>query len=140
MFRLSRLADYGAVVMVYLARKHGHLCSAREISAKTHLPLPTVSKLLKLLSGAHLLISVRGVAGGYRLAREPQAINLADIISALEERHGLVDCVSQGGGCALESVCFVQDKWRVISKAIEQSLAAVSLASLASPNPMGEVA
>lgn len=140
MFRLSRLADYGAVVMVYLAREQGHLRSAREISAKTHLPLPTVSKLLKILSGARLLTSVRGVAGGYRLAREPQAINLADIISALEEKHGLVDCVSQNGGCALESVCFVQDKWRVISKVIEQSLAGVSLASLANLSPMSEVA
>ena len=69
MLRISKLADYGTVVMVYLAKRPEQLCNARDIALQTHLTVPTVSKLLKRLTAARLLISARGVAGGYRLQR-----------------------------------------------------------------------
>ena len=69
MLRISKLADYGTVVMVYLAKHAQELCNARDIALHTHLAVPTVSKILKRLTGAGLLTSVRGVAGGYRLQR-----------------------------------------------------------------------
>lgn len=133
MLRISKLADYATVVMVYLASHQAKLCNARDIAEHTHLSIPTVSKLLKKLAASGLLISVRGVSGGYRLQRQPSEISVADILFALEENRGLIECEQQPNECALSQVCRIQTNWRSISRAIEAALTSVSLASLAKP-------
>lgn len=134
MLRISKLADYGTVVMVYLAKASFSLNNARDIAKHTHLSVPTVSKLLKRLVAAGLLTSVRGAAGGYRLQRSAAEISVADIIYALEAQRGLTECSLQPNECALQGVCHVQSHWRAISQLIETALAQVSLEVLAQPS------
>ena len=133
MLRISKLADYSTVIMVHLAKQGDKLCNARDISAETHLALPTVSKLLKRLLASGLLISFRGVTGGYRLQRSPAEISIADIIYALEGRAALTECSAHSNSCSLQSVCSIQDNWRLISQAIETALESVSLEALSVP-------
>ena len=133
MLRISKLADYGTVVMVYLAKHPDQLCNARDIARHTHLTVPTVSKLLKRLTQASLLLSVRGVHGGYRLQRDACDISITQIIYALDEARGLTECSSQLNECSLQGVCHIQDNWRLISQAIESALNSVSLDTLAKP-------
>lgn len=133
MLRISKLADYGTVVMVYLARHGQGLCNARDIALQTHLTVPTVSKILKRLTSAGLLTSVRGVAGGYRLRRPASDISVSQIIFALEEHRGFTECSMHPNGCSLQDVCAIQGNWRLISHAIETALESVSLATLAKP-------
>lgn len=133
MLRVSKLADYGTVVMVYLAR-HAQLINARDIARCTHLSPPTVSKILKQLTHAGLLVSERGVSGGYRLARDSSDISVADILYALDEKRGLTECSVHGSHCALEPVCRIKGNWKLISHAIGQALQKLSLAELASPS------
>ena len=133
MLRISKLADYGTVVMVYLAKHAQELCNARDIAAHTHLSVPTVSKILKQLTSAGLLTSVRGVAGGYRLQRSASEISVAQIIYALEEHRGFTECSLQPNDCSLQGVCTIQGNWRLISHAIETALDSVSLDALAKP-------
>ena len=134
MLRISKLADYGTVIMVYLANQGENLCNARDIALHTHLKQPTVSKLLKRLAAAGLLISLRGANGGYRLQREAASISIAEIIYALEDQRGLVECSLQPNPCSLQGVCGIQGNWRLISQAIETALDSVSLEALARPN------
>lgn len=133
MLRISKLADYGTVVMVYLARHKQELCNARDIALHTHLTVPTVSKILKCLTGAGLLTSVRGVAGGYRLRRPATEISVSQIIFAMEEQRGFTECSMHPNGCSLQGVCTIQGNWQLISQAIETALDSVSLATLAKP-------
>lgn len=133
MLRISKLADYGTVVMVYLAKQKQGLCNARDIALHTHLAVPTVSKILKRLTSAGLLTSVRGVAGGYRLQRSAAEISVSQIIFALEEHRGLTECSLHSNECSLQGVCSIQGNWRLISHAIETALESVSLDSLAKP-------
>ncbi|HHT0592473.1 TPA: SUF system Fe-S cluster assembly regulator [Legionella anisa] len=133
MLRISKLADYGTVVMVYLARHAQELCNARDIALHTHLTVPTVSKILKRLTSAGLLTSVRGVTGGYRLRRPATEISVSQIIFALEEHRGFTECSLQPNDCSLQGVCTIQGNWRLISHAIETALDSVSLATLARP-------
>lgn len=133
MLRISKLADYGTVVMVYIARQRQSLSSARDIALHTHLNVPTVSKLLKRLAKAGLLTSVRGVSGGYRLKRPATEISVANIIYALEEQRGLTECSLDAGDCALQGVCHVQGNWRLLSQAMESALGSVSLEVLTKP-------
>lgn len=133
MLRISKLADYGTLVMVYLAMHDDRLCAATEISKKTHLGLPTVSKLLKLLTNAGFLTSQRGPKGGYQLRKPATEITVAQIISALEERTGLTQCSHESELCVLHEVCNLKGNWRMISHAIETALDSISLAVLARP-------
>ena len=134
MLRISKLADYGTVVMVYLAKQPQALCNARDIAEHTHITIPMVSKLLKRLTGAGLLVSVRGVAGGYRLQRAAELVSVADIIYALEDNRGLTECSLQPNTCSLQAVCHIQGNWRLISQTIEAALSSLSLEMLAKPN------
>jgi FeS assembly SUF system regulator len=133
MLRISKLADYGTVVMVYFA-KHEKLSNAKEIARVTHLAVPTVSKILKNLTQAGLLVSERGAGGGYRLQREASRISVAEILYALEEKRGLTECSVHGSQCALEAVCSVKGNWKLISQAVEKALRTLSLAELAMPH------
>ena len=133
MLRISKLADYGTVVMVYLAKRPQQLCNARDIALHTHLTVPTVSKLLKRLTAAGLLTSARGVAGGYRLQRSAAEISVAQIVYALDEYRGLTECSLKPNECSLRGVCHVQGNWQLISQSIEAALDSVSLEALAKP-------
>ena len=62
----------------------GARLNATTLAAETGIPLPTAQKLIGRLAAAGLLESARGTGGGFRLARPPAAISLADIVEAVE--------------------------------------------------------
>jgi FeS assembly SUF system regulator len=128
MLRISRLTDYATVILASLAG--GGLASATDIAARTHIGLPTVSKLLKELQHAGLVRSVRGARGGYQLARAPAAISAAAIIDAVEGPVALTECAGGAGNCGIETTCLVGHGWQRISRAIRRALADVSLDAL----------
>jgi Rrf2 family protein len=98
------------------------------------LPLPTVSKLLKELLRSGLLVSQRGVNGGYSLSREPQEISLAEIIAALEGPIALTECSTDTIGlCALESCCAIKKNQQIISQVVRGVLDRLTLSDLVQP-------
>lgn len=134
MLRISKLADYGTVVMAYMADAPQRVLSAQEIAWAIGLELPTVSKILKMLAREKLLLSQRGVKGGYLLARPAEAISIAEIIDALESRpSGLTECSSATGLCRHESVCAVRSNWQRISKMVHEALQDIRLTELSRP-------
>jgi FeS assembly SUF system regulator len=128
MLRVSKLADYGTVVMAYLAQKPPGLSNARDIALHTHLGLATVSKLLKKLVLADLLVSERGQNGGYKLKKLAASISLAQIVRALDDELALTECGLTVSHCALQGVCGVQQNWQAINKIVLDALENVSLA------------
>lgn len=128
MLRISRLTDYATVILASLSE--GRLASAAEIAERTHIGLPTVSKLLKELQRAGLVHSVRGARGGYQLARPAAAINAAEIIDAVEGPVALTECSGGIRQCGIEATCLVGHGWQRISRAIRRALVEVSLEEL----------
>jgi FeS assembly SUF system regulator len=130
MLRMSKLTDYGTMVLAQLAANPARLSTAGEVAVATHLGQPTVSKLLKSLVHAGLVVSTRGVQGGYALAREAHSISAAEIIDALEGPVAITECSSAAGGCDLESFCRVGMAWQRINRSIRKALQNVTLADL----------
>jgi FeS assembly SUF system regulator len=128
--RISRLTDYGTVVLAHLARDDAGPVSASDVAMATGIALPTVSKLLKELTKAEIVTSTRGSHGGYRLARDATAISAADIIDALEGPVSITECSGIDSHCSLESLCHVGGTWQRINVAIRRALDEVSLADL----------
>jgi FeS assembly SUF system regulator len=135
MIRLGKLTDYGLVLMNHMAgQSPAMLHTVRDLAIQCRLPLPTVSKLLKILLRNGLLASYRGTKGGYTLAREPRLISLAEIISALEGPLALTDCSSEVAGlCDLESSCRIKDNQRLINRVVRGALENVMLSDLTRP-------
>ncbi|HNE02777.1 MAG TPA: Rrf2 family transcriptional regulator, partial [Plasticicumulans sp.] len=77
MIRISKETDYGIVLLSCLAQAADASLSASALAERGRLPLPTVSKVLKLLARGGLLVSQRGARGGYALARPPREITVA---------------------------------------------------------------
>jgi len=140
MLRVSKLTDYATVVMTVLAataaaRGADAVISAQELAERAHLELPTVSKLLKQLAHGELVVSSRGVNGGYRLARPADRIPIAEIVTAMEGPIGMTECSAQAGLCGHEPHCGVRVNWQRINQAIAQALDGVSVADMVKPAP-----
>jgi FeS assembly SUF system regulator len=133
MLRVSKLTDYATVVMTGLAAAGDGVLSAQVLAERAHLEAPTVSKLLKQLAQAGLVVSTRGINGGYRLARAPREISIADIVVAIEGPIGMTECSVQAGACGHEPHCGVRVNWQRINQAIATALAEVSLADMVKP-------
>jgi FeS assembly SUF system regulator len=135
MVRLDKLTDYGLVLLACIARSgNGSLRTARDLALESKLPLPTVSRLLQDLLKGGLLISQRGIKGGYALAKKPREISIGGVIAALEGPIALTVCSSGVAGlCDLEASCAIKNNQRVISEAIRGVLERLTLADLMQP-------
>jgi FeS assembly SUF system regulator len=138
MLRLTKLTDYGIVLLIHFAQHiERDAQNAREIALETRLPLPTVGKLLKELTHHGLLVSHRGIHGGYALARPPERISVADVIAALEGPIAITECNSplDPGLCGHEPCCPVRANWQLVNRAIRHALEEITLAEMAHPLP-----
>lgn len=132
MLRISKLTDYGTVILAALANaSEDQKFTATDVAARTRIGLPTVSKLLKKLQRGGLVTSTRGSNGGYKLAKTATQISAADILDALEGKLALTECASQHSHCGIESTCRVGHAWQHVNLAIRRSLEETSLAQLA---------
>ncbi|TDI58028.1 MAG: SUF system Fe-S cluster assembly regulator [Alphaproteobacteria bacterium] len=136
MIRLTRLADYAVLLMTHMAqewrRNPVRVMNAADLARETHIPVPTVSKILGAMSRGDLLTSHRGHAGGYALSRAPEDISAADIISIIEGPIALTECLDERtDDCEIESLCGVRASWTRINDAITMALEGISLAQMA---------
>ena len=137
MLRLTKLTDYGIVLMAYIAFDESDSAqTARDLAELSGLPLPTVSKVLKSLGRGGLLTSHRGKNGGYTLARKAESISVAEMLEALEGPLALTDCSTDAtAACEIEPSCPVKSNWRLINTAVREALSQVKLSELSRPEP-----
>ena len=127
MLRISKLTDYGTVILACLASQTDRLWTAAEVAERTRVGLPTVSKLLKKLQRSGLVISTRGSHGGYH----PAEISAARILDALEGPLAITECSGQHSNCGIESNCRVGHVWQRVNGAIRRALTDITLAQMA---------
>jgi FeS assembly SUF system regulator len=132
MLRISKMTDYGILAMVELARDGGVL-SAQRLSERIHIETPTVSKVLKMLTHSGLVASSRGASGGYRVAKDADKINVAEIIAAIEGPIAMTECSVEQGLCSVEHSCTMRSNWQRISVAVAGALQKVSLSEMSMP-------
>jgi len=127
MLRLTKLTDYGILLLTHIAADEARLFASNDLSNATRIPSPTVSKVLQTLLGAGLLESIRGARGGYRLARPASEISVREIIDCFEGDIALTECNLDEGACDQLSVCATQNNWKRINEAVRGALDNISL-------------
>lgn len=135
MLRMSKLADYGTVVMASMARDPQRIVSAADVATRVGLATPTVSKILKTLARSGLVTSARGAKGGYRLRCDPADISVAQIIGAMDGPIGMTECSAMRGMCAQEAACTVRANWLTINHIVLDTLSRVTLEQMTKPIP-----
>ncbi|MDQ6950321.1 MAG: SUF system Fe-S cluster assembly regulator [Mariprofundales bacterium] len=131
MLRLSKITDYGMLLMSHLAASEQPVWKANGLSLATGVPAPTVSKVLQSLLNKNLLVSQRGAQGGYRLARQPSAITVKEVVDALEGEIALTECNSDHSQCDQQHDCALRGNWQRINEAMRTLLNSITLADMA---------
>lgn len=135
MLKISKLTDYGLLATVYLARNRGEVVSTREIAAFYGLPLPMVSKVLKVLHEGSLVTSHRGVGGGYSFDFDVEGVTLGRLLEVLEGPWDLTECeVTDDGGhaaCSIREGCPSRGFMFGINRAMKRAFDQVTLGDLA---------
>jgi FeS assembly SUF system regulator len=131
MLRITKETDYGITLVAFVAgHSAGEILTARQASEWSGLPLPTVSKIMRSLAREKILISHRGVSGGYSLARPAAETSVAEIIRALQGPISFVQCGAEPGVCEQEKGCPTRANWTRISKTVEKALDSVSITDM----------
>jgi Rrf2 family protein len=138
-FSLTRKTDYALVALADMAGDPSGPVSARDLAERLRLPLPVLRNILKHLSQAGLVRSTRGQQGGYRLARRPEEISLAELIEAMEGPMRLALCCGDQHGrnngeaadCAIETSCSARGPVRKVHGLVRGLLDRITLAEIA---------
>nr|WP_255473880.1 SUF system Fe-S cluster assembly regulator [Ketobacter sp. MCCC 1A13808] len=130
MLRIGKMTDYALVIMNRMAKHPAGLQRMEDLSGATQLALPTVRKLMRQLVAAGLVRSERGAKGGYQLARLPDMISIAQIVSAVEGPLAITECCVDNGGCELSGDCEVESHMPTLNELIVQILSTISLTDM----------
>jgi Rrf2 family protein len=131
---LNRKVDYALLILSYLHQKVEGGC-AREIAARFGLSRAFVANILKELCHKGFVTSHRGVKGGYVLQRPAAAVNLAELMDALDESFRFAACnqITPDDGCSLVHVCPVKGPIAEVHHRLRQVLQNITLAELFRP-------
>ena len=134
MIKINRETDYATAILSVMAQVADQPVSAAWLASQRGLPPAMVSKILKQLARAGLLISHRGAHGGYRLARAATAISVAEVVEAMEGPMAMTDCIEGGGqACRYSSHCNMGSNWERINEAFYQALEGISISDMSQP-------
>ena len=129
MLRITKIADYGFILLVHMANQEQDvLHNAKDLSATIGIPLPTVSKVLKILTQGGILKSHQGSKGGYSLVRPAEQIAAAEILEAVEGPLAITNC-SSADGC--ERNCQVSNSWQKVNGTVIRALKELTFADMA---------
>lgn len=143
MLKLSKQSDYGLLAAVYLARKQGSVSAARDIAAFYALPLPMISKVLKVLHEGEIIRSHRGVSGGYSFDYDPESITMGRLLEVLEGPWDLLECESLDPAghavCRISPKCPSRNFMSGINRTVKQAFDQITVGDLmrgATPSPV----
>jgi len=126
MLKLSKKSEYALMAVKYIALQQNRACvTAREIASNYNLPYELVSKVLQQLTRYNVVFSIQGARGGYKLSKGTSDISLIDIISAVEPRHQITNCMMEGSSvedCEHYDCCMIRDPLIKVQSKIDNLL------------------
>jgi Rrf2 family transcriptional regulator, iron-sulfur cluster assembly transcription factor len=131
--KLTTRGHYSVKAMLDLSLQPGYgPASVSSIANRQYLPIPYLEKLLIELRRAGLVKSIRGVNGGYKLAKKPTQISLNDILIAVGESMAIdrVDANEPRSDTNLAADWVTLMVWRRLNEKLQAALASISLADL----------
>lgn len=137
MLKVSKLTDYATAVVLFL-QKDKKMHSSEYIATGVNLEPPTVSKVLKMLTKAGILKSIRGANGGYEIAKNSDEVTLYDVIAAIEGDTAITECNKIQSVCSQEKECDTRTGWQQVNDDIKNILSKMTIKRMAELNSASE--
>jgi len=129
---ITRATEHSITAVLYLAGKHPDpVVTKKEICEAEGITPAFLTKILQPLIRSGIVKSKRGVAGGFRLARDPESISLWEVMQAVEEPLALNQCLTHDNDCSRTSHCPVHEMWIEVRDCMEDIFSGKSLAEIA---------
>jgi len=129
--QLTLYTDYSLRVLVYLAQTHGESATITQIADFYRISRNHLVKVVHNLGTEGLIVTTRGKHGGMRLAREPGAISIGEVVRRTEPNFNLVECFDpHKNGCIITKACSLKNMLYQANKAFLDTLDAYTLADV----------
>ena len=126
--KISTKGRYGLRILIDLATHDpGKPRLIRDIAQSQQISEKYISRLVIDLRRAKLVRSVRGINGGFHLAKAPEQITLLEILETMEGPISVVDCVRSPEKCKRQSLCPARDIWQKLNDGIRDLTAKITL-------------
>jgi Rrf2 family protein len=127
--KLSTKGRYATRILLCISRLQGEQpVPKKRISEQEGISTDYIEQIIVPLKNAGLVNSVRGLRGGFRLAKSPEKITVYDILSASEGDINLVGCLAEG--CSRSDSCVVQRVWQGASDVLQEYFSKITLKEL----------
>lgn len=125
MLKLSKKAEYALMAVKYIASNESDVCvTAKEVSEAYTIPHELLAKVLQKLVKFNIINSFQGVKGGYSLSRNPDEINLMEVIMAIDPDYRITECmngnIKSTGECSHINCCAIRDPLIKIQMGIDK--------------------
>jgi Rrf2 family transcriptional regulator, iron-sulfur cluster assembly transcription factor len=128
---ITRATEYAIRTIIYLARQPKNEIVLKKDICRTQNVTPAfLTKILQPLIKAGIVSSQRGVGGGFLLAKDPEEINLLDILQAEEGELKLNHCLVDEDVCKRDKLCSAHEVWHEAQDAMVTVLQKYSVAEL----------
>ena len=126
--KISTKGRYGLRILIDLAMHDtGKPRLIRDIAQTQQISEKYISRLVIALRRAHLIRSIRGVNGGFHLAKNPAEITLLEVLEVMEGPISVVECVNSKHSCARNSKCGARTIWQKLNENIRVMMAGGTL-------------
>lgn len=127
--KLSTKGRYATRILLCISRLQGEQPVAKKrISEQEGISTDYIEQIIVPLKNAGLVTSVRGLRGGFRLAKDASAISVYDILAASEGDINLVNCLAEG--CSRSDTCVVRRVWQGASDVLRDYFSKITLQEL----------
>lgn len=127
---IRRNTDYGIRALVHLALHPHKEATAAEIAEEQEVPLEYLHKILQKLTHGDFVNTHRGAHGGFFLARDPEDINLLDVIETMQGKVTMNKCFLGKDGCPRAPKCVLKYNWLQLEQKITGFISQITLQDL----------
>jgi Rrf2 family protein len=128
---ITRKADYAVRSVLYLSRSEGRATTINEVAESMSVPKSFLAKIFQHLTKAGIVVSTRGVKGGFQLTMNPKDISLRDVVESIQGPYLMNLCAIDEKQCGLSEHCPVHPIWVELNQFIRDRLYNETFAVLA---------
>ncbi|HXG08208.1 MAG TPA: Rrf2 family transcriptional regulator [Gemmataceae bacterium] len=128
---ITKTGLHAVRAMVALARlPEGAYAGAGKVAREIRAPQNYLAKLLQALAREGLVVSQKGLGGGFRLARDPDEITLYDVVEPIEHISRWSGCILGRPDCSDAVPCAIHHRWKKVRNAYLGLLKQTTIADL----------
>jgi Rrf2 family transcriptional regulator, iron-sulfur cluster assembly transcription factor len=129
--KISTRGRYALRAVVDLAENdEGDYSSLKDIAERQQISIKYLEAIFSVLVKSGILLSKRGIIGGYKLSEKPEKVSAYDVLSAIEGDLSVVACDSPGDKCLRTGRCRTRPLWKEVSEIVRRKFKYTSIADL----------